>query len=56
MADKDLWTTFAKTGNVVDYLNYKGIHMDSNVSSVGECAVESDDNSDGNDIVRDTYR
>lgn len=26
MTDKDLWTTFEKTGSVVDYLHYKGIH------------------------------
>jgi hypothetical protein len=48
MEDKDLWTTFTKTGSVVDYLNYKG--------AIGEETVESSDNRDGNDSVRDTNR
>ena len=56
MADKDLWTTFTQTGNVVDYLNYKGVHMDSEQVELGEGTVESDGNRNGNDTVRDTYR
>ena len=56
MADKDLWTTFEKTGSVVDYLNYKGIQTDSKKSELGECAVESIDKCDRDDTVRNTYR
>lgn len=55
MADKDLWTTFEKTGSVVDYLNYKGIHAQTEEQKVGESAVESVDNGDRNGAVRDTY-
>lgn len=56
MEEKDLWTTFEKTGSVVDYLNYKGIHNTSDKKDIGERAFESDSNRDGNDTVRDTYR
>ena len=53
MTDKDWWTTFEKTGSVVDYLSYKGIRRES---ETGEKSSESGSNSDGNDTVRDTYR
>lgn len=56
MADKNLWTTFEKTGSVVDYLNYKGVHMQPEKQEMGESVVESNSNSDGDDSVRDTYR
>lgn len=65
MEDKDLWTTFEKTGSVVDYLNYKGIHTDYAGSNedfrkdyvgTGESIVESSGNSDRDDTVRNTYR
>ncbi|MBP3462839.1 MAG: hypothetical protein J6J72_04495 [Tyzzerella sp.] len=56
MTDKDLWTTFEKTGSVVDYLHYKGIHEQSETQRMGETNVESGSHSDGNDIVRNTYR
>ena len=56
MADKDLWTTFTKTGNVVDYLNYKGVPSDSDQGKLGEDTVESDNNCNRNDTVRNTYR
>ena len=56
MTDKDLWTTFEKTGSVVDYLNYKGICMKSEKQEIGERAVESVDNRDRDGAVRDTYR
>lgn len=56
MADKNLWTTFEKTGNIVDYLNYKGIHMDSTKQEAGESAVESRSNSHRDDTIRNTYR
>ncbi len=36
MGDKELWTTFEKTGNVMDYLNYKGIHAEQQKNNVGE--------------------
>ena len=49
MTDKDWWTTFEKTGNVVDYLNYRKIN-------VGEIAIESRSKSDGDDTVRSSYR
>lgn len=49
MEDKDLWTTFEKTGSVVDYLNYKGIH-----AGTGEDKFESVSNSDRDDTVRNT--
>lgn len=49
MEDKELWATFEKTGNVLDYLNYKNIN-------VGEIAIESGSKSDGNDSVRSSYR
>lgn len=56
MEDKDLWTTFEKSGSVVDYLNYKGIYNTSNEQSIGEKTLESGSNRDRNDTVRHTYR
>ena len=56
MADKDLWSTFERTGSVVDYLNYKGIHTDAESEKLGEKSVESVSNRDRNDTVRNTYR
>lgn len=56
MADKELWTTFEKSGSVMDYLNYKGILRDTKMQDIGERAVESVSNGDRNGIVRDTYR
>ena len=65
MEDKDLWTTFERTGNIVDYLNYKGIHaglVKSGVSllgdykGTGEDKFESVGNRDRDDTVRNTYR
>ena len=55
MEDKNLWTTFKKTGSVVDYLNYKGIRMESEKQEIGERVVESVDNRDRDGAVRDTY-
>lgn len=55
MADKNLWITFEKTGSIVDYLNYKGIQIQPEKQEMGESTVESIDNSNGNDTVRDTY-
>lgn len=56
MTDKDLWITFKKTGSVVDYLHYKGIHEQSETQRMGERSVESGSQSDRNDTVRNTYR
>ena len=56
MTDKDWWTTFEKTGSVVDYLHYKGIHENSEVQRTGETNVESRSQGDRNDTVRNTYR
>lgn len=59
MTDKDLWATFEKTGSIADYLSYKGIHADamqSEQQKMGDMIVESKNNSDRNDSVRDTYR
>ena len=56
MEDKKLWITFEKTGSIVDYLNYKGIRMESEKQEIGERAVESVDNRDRDGAVRDTYR
>jgi hypothetical protein len=56
MADKNLWTTFEKTGSIVDYLNYKGIQMKPEERRMGENVVESNSNSNGDDTVRNTYR
>ena len=56
MEDKNLWTTFEKTGSVVDYLNYKGIHTDAQTRNMGENEVESNSNRDRHDTVRNTYR
>ena len=56
MEDKNLWTTFEKTGSVVDYLNYKGIHTESEKHEVGESTVESVGYGDRDDTVRNTYR
>ena len=56
MTDKDLWTTFEKTGSVVDYLHYNGIHEESKDRRMGEANVESGSYGDRNDTVRDTYR
>ena len=54
MEDKNLWATFEKTGSIVDYLNYKGVHTETRESRTGECKVESDNHSDRNDSVRNT--
>ena len=56
MTDKDLWITFEKTGSVVDYLHYKGIHEQSETQRIGEVSVESGSQSDRHDTVRNTYR
>ena len=56
MEDKERWTTFEKTGSVVDYLNYKGIRMSLEKQEMGERTVESVGNSDRDDTVRNTYR
>jgi len=56
MTDKDLWTTFEKTGSVVDYLHYKGIYEQQETQRMGESSVESGSQSDRNDTVRNTYR
>ncbi|MBQ8802107.1 MAG: hypothetical protein IJZ53_00535 [Tyzzerella sp.] len=56
MEEKDLWTTFEKTGSVVDYLNYKGIRSISDEQDIGERTFESDSNCNRNDTVRGTYR
>lgn len=56
MADKELWTTFEKSGSVIDYLNYKGILRDEKKQKLGESAVESVGNSDRDGIVRNTHR
>lgn len=56
MADKELWTTFERTGSVMDYLNYKGIQVESNQNKLGECTVESGSQGDRNDTVRGSYR
>lgn len=59
MGDKDLWTTFKKTGSIKDYLSYKGICTDDmrpEKKNVGEESFEPENNSDRTDFVRDTYR
>ena len=56
MEDKELWTTFEKTGRIVDYLNYKHLYTNGKEQTAGERTGESDSHSDGNGAVRDTYR
>lgn len=60
MEDKDLWTTFEKTGSVVDYLSYRGFYGKENSENekrdLGERALESEGNSDRDDTVGGTYR
>lgn len=64
MDDKQLWTTFEKTGRVVDYLEYRNAFSDeyddyftsAKEQTVGEEAVESENHSNRNDTVRSTYR
>ncbi len=62
MESKELWKKFEKTGNIVDYLNYKSLYGGeykdyyTSDSEAGEKAVESECNSNGNGAVRDTYR
>ncbi len=56
MADKELWTTFMKTGSVADYLNYKGIHENIEKEKVGESTVESSGTGNRNDTVRNAHR
>ena len=64
MEDKELWTTFEKTGRIVDYLNYKHLYggeykdyyTNDKDQTVGEEAFEPDSHSDRNHTVRDTYR
>lgn len=55
MADKDLWTTFEKTGSVLDYLSYKGVLNAVEKEKTGERAVESGSQSNRDDIVRSSY-
>ena len=56
MEDKDLWITFERTGSVIDYLNYKGIRIETSQGETGECRVEPGSQSDRNDPVRSSYR
>lgn len=56
MADKNLWTTFEKTGSIVDYLNYRGIRIPTDEQQTGESAVESVDYGNRVDTVCDTHR
>ena len=64
MNDKNLWTTFEKTGRVVDYLEYRNAFSDEyddyftsdKEQTVGEEVFESENHSNGNDTVRGTYR
>lgn len=58
MEDKGLWKAFEKTGSVVDYLSYKGVHQSAAVDDivVGEKKVEPKNNSNGASDIRDTYR
>ena len=51
MEDKDLWTMFEKSGSIVDYLSYKGIHIEEK----GEEAFEPERNRDRDDTVHETY-
>lgn len=55
MGDKNLWIAFEKTGNIVDYLNYRGVYLQSE-EEIGERAVESIDNRDRDGVVGNTYR
>lgn len=54
MDERELWTTFQRTGYVVDYLNYKGIHMEKHGECIGEKDIESGSYSDRDDPVCDT--
>ena len=59
MSDKELWTTFEKTGNIVDYLSYKGIQFHDTSpgeSKTGDRTFESKNNGNRDDIIRDTCR
>lgn len=62
MTDIDLWTKFEKTGCIADYLSYRGVFtQEKKVSQAekkeaGERIFESVGDSDGNDIVRSSYR
>lgn len=59
MEDKELWTTFEKTGRVVDYLNYKHLYggeYKDYYTSDKENTGEPDSHGNGNDTVRGTYR
>lgn len=56
MEEKALWTTFEKTGKIVDYLQYKSAVSDciAQLNQMGENSIEPDSNSHGNDTVRST--
>ena len=56
MTDKDLWTTFEKTGKIVDYLQYRSVVRDcmEELNQTGENNIEPDSNGNGNDTVRST--
>ena len=68
MTDKDLWTTFEKTGRILDYLQYKNLYEgeykdyytskrdENDGDQIGEESIESDSNSNRHDTVRSTYR
>lgn len=64
MEDKELWTTFEKSGRIVDYLNYRHLYegeykdyfTNGKEQKVGEKTVESDSHGDRNDTFRGTYR
>ena len=64
MVDIELWSSFEKTGRIVDYLKYKHLYegeykdyyTNGKEQAVGEKQGESDSHSDRNGAVRDTYR
>lgn len=56
MEEKALWTTFEKTGKIVDYLQYRSAVGDciAERNQMGENRIEPDSNGHGNDTVRST--
>lgn len=59
MSDDTLWKNFEKTGDIVDYLSYKGIHFHDaplGKTEMGDRVFEPKNHGDRNDTIRNTYR
>lgn len=56
MENTEWWTRFEKTGNITDYLSYRGVIPCTENKETGERTFESVNSSYRNDIVCNTNR